>query len=423
MSTSAEGWRRWWSVAALTVVAGLTGCGPTEAEFKLNRAYALKQEIDNDASITDERAQDVVDVLTAFFGTPDEPHVPSLPDVDVASVLDADRLAMAAGPVGSDELGRPRGLYREHCAHCHGVTGDGMGPTAAFLNPYPRDYRRGTYKFKSTRQGVPPTDEDLHTILVNGIPGTAMPSFKLLPRDEIDALVDYVKYLSIRGQVERSLLEAMSEFEEGQRLIDLSLKDAKEEEKQELYNMQLAIIKDAATNAVGLWASANDPENVLAVPARPELDQQQAIERGRQIFYGAVANCVKCHGDAALGDGQTTDYDEWTKEYAPDRPELLARYLEAGVLEPRNIRPRNLRQGIYRGGRRPIDLYWRIMNGIEGTPMPGLGPNVVPEGEEADATKLTQEDVWCLIEYVRNLPYEPISEAHATQVSFQRERN
>ena len=29
-------------------------------------------------------------------------------------------------------------LYREHCAHCHGISGDGVGPTAVFLNPYPR---------------------------------------------------------------------------------------------------------------------------------------------------------------------------------------------------------------------------------------------------------------------------------------------
>src|SRR5262249_29870956 len=33
-------------------------------------------------------------------------------------------------------------LYRLHCLHCHGVSGAGDGPTAAFLYPTPRDYRR-----------------------------------------------------------------------------------------------------------------------------------------------------------------------------------------------------------------------------------------------------------------------------------------
>jgi mono/diheme cytochrome c family protein len=74
-------------------------------------------------------------------------------------------------------LGNVRGLYREHCAHCHGITGDGAGPTAGFLNPYPRDYRKGWFKFKSTPLDVRPTHDDLKKIVLDGIPGTAMPSF------------------------------------------------------------------------------------------------------------------------------------------------------------------------------------------------------------------------------------------------------
>ena len=41
-----------------------------------------------------------------------------------------------------------------------------------------------------------------------------MPSFKLLPQDEINALVDYVKYLSIRGEVERQLIFELSDLDE-----------------------------------------------------------------------------------------------------------------------------------------------------------------------------------------------------------------
>jgi mono/diheme cytochrome c family protein len=57
---------------------------------------------------------------------------------------------MAAGPVWSDEPSAKHGLYRRHCAHCHGISGDGHGPTAMLLNPYPRDYRPALFKFKGT---------------------------------------------------------------------------------------------------------------------------------------------------------------------------------------------------------------------------------------------------------------------------------
>src|SRR5262249_47806440 len=48
-------------------------------------------------------------------------------------------------------------LYRLHCLHCHGVSGAGDGPTASFLYPRPRDYRKGLFKFTSTPTGVKPT--------------------------------------------------------------------------------------------------------------------------------------------------------------------------------------------------------------------------------------------------------------------------
>ena len=34
------------------------------------------------------------------------------------------------------------------------------------------------------------------------------------------------------------------------------------------------------------------------------------------------------------------------------------------------LRPANLNRGVYKGGRRPIDIYWRIAKGINGAQMP-----------------------------------------------------
>lgn len=410
----------WWMVLGWLVVSG---CGSPQADFRRYETYAHK--VVTSVGIPEEpkerrewerwwreARQEVDEILQALFGTPDAPALPDVEGID--GVLRLSRLQMAAGPVSSDQDGRPRGLYREHCAHCHGVTGDGAGPTAAFLNPYPRDYRKGQFKFKSTPVGARPTHADLKKIVLEGIPGTAMPSFQLLPDLEVESLVDYVKYLAIRGEVERRLLSAAAELDVGGRLIAKEA-GASATERQE----QIAAIKEMVAEVVSRWTAAEG--QVVEIPPRPSMSPQEleaSIQRGKVLFYGTVANCVKCHGDSALGDGQTTDYDEWTKEFVGDGKDsqLVATYVSLGMLPPRTIRPRNLRQGVYRGGMRPIDLYWRIKNGIEGTPMPAA--TMKPEGDP-HAKGLTPEDIWDLVNYVQSLPYEsinqPLQAAHEAQ--------
>jgi mono/diheme cytochrome c family protein len=397
-------------LAALLAVVALGGCGAPVAEFRRYETYARKQEkelgLDTKTSailypFSAQYRQDVDDVLVALYGTPDAPTLPVLTEVDISQLVDINLLRLAAGPVGSDETGRPTGLYREHCAHCHGVTGDGNGPTAIFLNPYPRDYRPGRYKFKSTPFGQRPTHDDLKKTLIEGIPGTAMPSFRLLPEQEIEALIHYVKYLSLRGETEQMLYRKLTELEENDRLIDPS--NPKPEKLEEIRGMVTAV--------AGNWLAA--AEAVTVIEKRPDMTPEQlAASRtnGQKLFYGA-GNCFSCHGPTALGDGQTSDYDEWVKDFAgkTPKPEDFAEWVAVGMLPPRNIRPRNLRQGVYRGGMRPIDLFWRIRNGIEGTPMPGNN-------------KLTNPEVWDLVNYVQSLPYEPISDPRLAEPDNRRER-
>jgi len=395
-------------VTGLAALALLAGCGGPTADFRRYETFAHKIQTATEVKFSPQQRQDIDETLAALFGTPDEPALPAVEGVEIGKLINLERLKLAAGPVGSDEAGRPRGLYREHCAHCHGITGDGAGPTAAFLNPYPRDYRKGQFKFKSTPVGARPTHSDLKKIVLEGVPGTAMPSFKLLPDLEVEALVDYVKYLALRGEVERALLTATADLEEGQRLVSVVSNNASQEAKA-AQQEQLAAVKEMVAGVVSRWDGAEAA--VVPVPPRPELsgaDLAKSVARGKTLFYGTVANCVKCHGDSALGDGQTTDYDEWAKEFIGDGKDvkLVSTYVAHGLLPPRNIKPRNLRQGIYRGGMRPIDIYWRIKNGIEGTPMPAA--TMKPEGD-ANAKGLTPEDIWDIVNYVQALPYEPIS--------------
>jgi mono/diheme cytochrome c family protein len=389
--------------------AALAGCGAPVAEFRRYDTYAHKMlpetKTSEERRHQNQQRQQVDEIQVALFGTPDDPRLPALEGVEFGKVVSPSRLKLSAGPVGSDEQGNPHGLYREHCAHCHGITGDGAGPTAAFLNPYPRDYRKGQFKFKSTPVGEKPTHDDLKKIVLDGVPGTAMPSFKLLPDLEVEALVDYVKYLSIRGEVERSLLRETANIEMADRLVGAKEAMAQQE--------QIAFIKnDVVKPVVEKWDTA--PAAVTPIPPRAEMTPEQlaaSVKHGRELFYGTIANCIKCHGDSALGDGQATDYDEWAKEFIGDGKDrrLVSTYVSLGLLPPRTIRPRNLRQGVFRGGMRPIDIYWRAINGIEGTPMPALSANVRKESDPPEAKKLMPEEIWDLVNYVQSLQYEKVN--------------
>jgi mono/diheme cytochrome c family protein len=365
-----------------------------------------------------------------MFGTPNQPQ--ALPETG----LNETKLAMAAGRVWSDKIGAKHGLYRRHCVHCHGISGDGQGPTAAILNPYPRDYRPGVFKFKSTYTAAKPTHDDLVRILKDGVPGTAMPSFALLPEDEVEALVEYVKYLAIRGEMETALTAYVADELDPESQLDPAKDPA-----------QATIVKDLLTPIIESWNGAATqvivPEDGAIPPADRSPEQlAESVKAGRELFYGTKANCIKCHGPTGLGDGQQDDYDNWNKAInefitktfnmegtidtlradrakaeGEDADQLrdqinaaTAEFQERDahidmLLSPRNAIPRNLREGIYRGGRRPIDIFWRVSAGIAGTPMPASGP----ASEGAPGT-LTQQEIWQIVDYVHSLPYEPASQ-------------
>ncbi|MEM8679010.1 MAG: cytochrome c [Planctomycetota bacterium] len=401
------------------LLVSIAGCSPPIASYTLNNLYMRKQENES-ADFTDEQIDNVAEILTAMFGTPDEPTLPGGVD-GLTEVIDPSYLSMAAGPVRVDEYQVGVGLYRRHCVHCHGTSGDGHGPTAPYLNPYPRDYRSGVFKFKSTPIGARPTHEDLKRVLVNGVAGTSMPSFVLSKEVEIESLVYYVKYLSIRGEVERRLYEEMAqELDEGELLVPEG------EDMQESIDY---LLDEIVGGVVAKWRAADS--QMTPVPQRPEMtadEMEASVKRGQELFYGAVANCVKCHGDSQLGDGQMDDYDSWGKDFvdltAVTNPEEKQEYIDEiealGGLKPRHIIPRNLRSGVYRGGRRPVDLYWRVHNGIDGGPMPAA--SLKPEGAGPEAKGLDDSDIWDLVNYVLSLPYEKMHTQGADEPVYTRAR-
>jgi mono/diheme cytochrome c family protein len=430
---------RVWPLYALAITLGLglvTGCGSPEAYFRANLVEMRLRE-SKDEPLSPELRRDVANVLLSLFGDPDLPNTFEGQEVAGEALtplesfgFDVANLKIAAGPAFSDETGKQHGLYRLHCAHCHGLTGDGNGPTAPFLNPYPRDYRQGKYKFKSTFGDAKPTREDLKRILKDGIPGTAMPSFALLPDNEIDALVEYVKYLSIRGETEIRLIEyatdegempagGIAEIAGG---LPLELDDEGLPTEEPDYENIVATIVYNWDSAIGKTVKPVRPQvpimSRVAGSDRQELTA--SIERGRRLFYSPETKCASCHGDAALGDGETTNFDDWTKAiFKPDANMKVdavheAEMLALGAPAVRNIRPRNLRLGIYRGGRRPLDIYRRIFSGINGTPMPaqgseaGIAGDEVPDDEAGGSIR--RQQIWDLVNYVLSLPYESLSQ-------------
>jgi len=88
-------------------------------------------------------------------------------------------------------------LYQTHCLRCHGADGDGRGPAYTNLRPWPRDFRQGEFKFRSTPLGTLPTVKDLEIIISNGILRSSMPPFEgILTAEEIHALSNYVLALA-----------------------------------------------------------------------------------------------------------------------------------------------------------------------------------------------------------------------------------
>ncbi|CAN5913251.1 hypothetical protein BH23PLA1_BH23PLA1_13560 [soil metagenome] len=285
-------------------------------------------------------------------------------------------------------------LYRRHCMHCHGVTGDGDGPTAPFLYPRPRDYRRGMFKFTMTNSGKP-TRDDLRRTVLQGLHGTSMPAFEaLMTRQEIEQVIDYVIFLSMRGEFQYQLADIATGLDESEENIAYL-----EEESEPL-----------ASQIFDFWRRAQAPESI-ANPHGPRVAAtQDSIHRGRELFLGTSKDvklvCAGCHGARGRGDGPSwVDKEAFDRfvfggDPSPERIRALGEYAgtEKGWSDDWGdpLRPADLNKGVYKGGRRPIDIYWRIATGISGTPMPG----------HTSALSENPDDIWHLVNFVLALPYD-----------------
>ncbi|MFQ5638331.1 MAG: c-type cytochrome [bacterium] len=164
---------------------------------------------------------------------------------------------MAAAAVKGEKI------YRGACLPCHGVNGDGKGPYYEALNPKPRNFTTGKFKFRTTSSRSVPTDQDLFKTISKGLPGTFMPAWEdLLSEKDRMALVQYIKTFSKRFAVSGDLIER------------------------------------------------NDVSNQVPY-------SRDSILKGRKVYK--EMECIKCHGDGGRGDGPSAGdlKDDWGYRIRP----------------------------------------------------------------------------------------------------------
>lgn len=362
-------------------------------------------------NLTSAERNRIGELLTKLFGTPASPKVAEATEKEPLGVAKEviERLKLDA-----ETLKEGSRLYRHHCLHCHGLEGNGRGPTGFWVNPHPRDYRQGVFKFTSSTQDLgerKPRRDDLMHILVHGIEGSSMPSFGTYPRQEVlDKIISYVIHLSLRGEVEMEVIKnclngseklvELPNAEEIEALRKSLQAEGKSADEIKKTMEEVAALKapntgeekasldaidrtfgEAVGGFAGRWLTAQ--ESAIIPDAYPYPDTEEAMlasaARGAALFMQAGdASCVSCHKN--FGREAPYSFDQW------------------GTI----VRPRDLVNGYYRGGRRPIDMYYRVHSGISGAGMASYDKLLRPNDDDK-AKKI--DKIWDLVNFMQALHY------------------
>lgn len=222
----------------------------------------------------------------------------------VAAVAGHPARAQSGGDLTARQL-QGQTLYNRICATCHGRKGDGNGPAAKRLDPTPRDFTSGLFKFSSTTGGVQPLDGDLIRTISEGIPGTWMPAWKYhLDPDEIAAVVSYIKRFSdVFGE--------------------------------EMYEEDI----------------------LLRSPERPSDYAATSESAAAGRLHYVTNKCAECHGERGRGDGPAagTHEDSWGHRIMPTN-------LRSGVFRG-GVREQDVYRALTTGlGGTPMPAYGEILS-------------------------------------------------------------
>jgi len=167
--------------------------------------------------------------------------------------------AGAVTPPGN--MARGKVVYDRFCISCHGVDGDGRGEAASYIFPKPRDFRQGTFKWRSTPSGSLPTIADLDKTIRDGLYGTNMPTWYAIGEQNRMDVISYIMSFSPR------------------------------------------------------WQSEQIPAPI-AIPAEPP-NNAASVANGRALFD--KLQCAQCHGDTGKGDGPASheQRNDWGDPITP----------------------------------------------------------------------------------------------------------
>ena len=107
-------------------------------------------------------------------------------------------LAPATAIAGDAAAGKT--AFVTNCASCHGETGKGDGPVGAALQPPPRDFSQGDFKYDTDKDGEAGSDTDLKNIIAKGAfeyGGSALmaPWASILSDGDVDNVIAYIRSL------------------------------------------------------------------------------------------------------------------------------------------------------------------------------------------------------------------------------------
>ncbi|MEE8313920.1 MAG: c-type cytochrome [Myxococcota bacterium] len=102
-------------------------------------------------------------------------------------------LATAPLAMADADLEKGQQVYTMFCSTCHGATGDGQGPVGKVLQPPPRDFTAGDFKYGGS-------DQDIFQVISDGAASKGgsplmAPWGAVIPEPDRWAIVKYIRSL------------------------------------------------------------------------------------------------------------------------------------------------------------------------------------------------------------------------------------